>query len=70
MHRAELPARLGGDAGVLALGVDDQDGAVGREQVRDDGADALAGAGRGQRDQMGRTVVAQEPAGVGIAPNK
>ena len=34
-----------GDARVLAFGVDAEDGALGREQVRDDGADALAGSG-------------------------
>lgn len=46
MDRAEGFSGAAGDFGILALGVDADYRAIGRQQVRDDGADALAGARR------------------------
>ncbi len=48
----------GGDGAILALGVDDDGRARPGQQVRDDDADALAGAGR--RDRQERAVAAEE----------
>lgn len=61
MDRPEALAGAGGDAGVLALGVDTQDGAVGVEQVRQDDADALARARRREGQEVARAVVAHQP---------
>ena len=70
MDRPEPLPGFPGDPGILALGVDDQDGALRRQQVGDDGADAFPGPCRGERDQMGRAVIAQQPPGVRIAPDQ
>jgi len=54
-HR--LPHRappLGGDRAILALGVDDDRPARPGQQVGDDDADALAGAGRRESSGAGR----------------
>ena len=59
-----------GDPSVLALGVDDQNRAFRRKQVRDHGADAFPGPRWGERNEMGRAVIAQEPPGVRIAPDQ
>ena len=52
MDRTEAGARSAGDPGVLALGVDADDRAVDRQQIRDERADALAGAGGGDGQQV------------------
>ncbi len=70
MDRSEPPPGFPGDPGILALGVDDQDRAFRRQQVRDDGANAFPGPCRGEGDQMGRTVIAQQPSGVRVAPDQ
>ncbi len=57
------------DPRVLALWVDDQDGALHGQRVRDDGADAFPGPCRGEGDQMGGSVITQQPSGVRIAPD-
>jgi hypothetical protein len=56
MGRPVVGAHLACDANVLALGVDDQHRARAQQQVGDHRADALAGAGGGQRQQMRGTV--------------
>ncbi|GAA3277997.1 hypothetical protein GCM10020258_60190 [Sphingomonas yabuuchiae] len=70
MNRAELAALARGDAGVLALGVD----ADGRErifeQVGDDRADALAGAGGRDRQQMRGTGIAHRLARLQVAADQ
>ncbi len=64
LERVEAPnlalgrARPGGDAGILPFGVDADHRAVEGQQIGNDGADALAAAGRGHRQQMGRTAIA------------
>jgi hypothetical protein len=68
MDRAELLAGAAGDLGIFALGVDADHGAVGGEQVGDDGSHALAGARRCHRQQMGRAVIAQELSGLPSRP--
>ena len=70
MDGAEAVAGATSDAGVLALGVDADDGAIGGEEVGDDGADALAGAGRRHGEEMGRTVITEQLAGVGVAADE
>lgn len=57
VDRPELLAGAAGDLGVLALGINADHGAVGGEQVRDDGSHALAGPGGCHRQQMGRAVI-------------
>ncbi|WCP16306.1 hypothetical protein sphantq_04802 (plasmid) [Sphingobium sp. AntQ-1] len=75
-ERVEAPdlaahgARPGGDAGVLALGVDADHRAVEGQQIGDDGAHALAAAGWGHRQQMGRTAIAQQLARFGRATDE
>ncbi len=60
----------GGDAGVLALGIDAEDRAIGGQKVGDDGAHALARAGRGDGQKMGLAGVAEELATLAIfTPN-
>ena len=51
-----------GDDGIFALRVDHQHAALGGEQVGNDGADALAGAGRGDGDQVRRAAIAEQAA--------
>ena len=46
MNLAEAVARASGDPGVFAFGIDADHGAIGGQQVRNDRADALAGARR------------------------
>jgi len=70
VDRPEAPPGLSGDPRVLALGVDHQHRAVRRQQVGDHRADALARPCRGQRQQMGRTVIAQETTGLGVAADQ
>lgn len=62
MDRPEASALARGDAGVLALGVDANDGEGIFEQVGDDGADALAAAGGCDRQQVSGAGIAQQPA--------
>ena len=66
MDRAEPAAGLVRGAGVLAFGIGADGAAVGCEQVRDDGADALAGSGWGEAEKVGRAVVAQQPAWLAV----
>src|SRR3546814_2698717 len=70
MDRAEFGAMAGGDAGVLALGVDADDRAGIVEQVRDDRAHALAGARRRDRQQMGGAGIAQQLARLAITADE
>ena len=70
MDRSEPPPGFPGDPGILTLGVDDQDRAFRCQQVRDDGADAFPGPCRGEGDQMGGTVIAQQPTRMRIAPDQ
>ena len=70
MSGAKPPPGLPGDPGILALGVDDQDGAVHAQKVRDHRPDAFPGPCRGEGDQMGGTVIAQQPTGPRIAPDQ
>src|SRR3546814_12331969 len=67
MDRAEASAIVGGDTRVLALGVDADDRAGIVEQVGDDGAHALAGARRRDRQQMGGAGIAQRLARFAVA---
>ncbi|CLP53059.1 Uncharacterised protein [Mycobacterium tuberculosis] len=60
MNRAELFAGAAGDPGILSLGVDADDGAIGGQQIGDDGSDALAGSRRRHGQQMGRPVISHE----------
>src|SRR3546814_17654584 len=60
MDRAELRAMAGGNAGILARGVDADDRTGIVEQIGNDGPHALAGARRRDRKQMGGTGVAQQ----------
>ncbi len=59
-----------GDAGVLALGIDDDHRAVGGEQIGQDGADALAGAGGSQGEEVGGTGIAQEAPPLPVAADQ
>ena len=61
-HRPEAPAGTGGDAGVLPLRIDAHHRARGGQQVGQDGADALAGAGGGEGEEVGGAGVAQRRA--------
>ncbi len=70
MDRAESLAGAACDPGIFALGVDADHGAVGGEQIRNDRADALAGSGRGHRQQMRRAVIAQELPGLAVAADQ
>ena len=70
VDRAEGLAGAAGNPGIFALGVDADHGAVGREQVGDDGSHALAGARRCHRQQMGRAVIAQELSGFAVAADQ
>ena len=70
MGGAKPPPGFPGDPGILALGVDDQDRAFRRQQVRDHGADAFPGPCRREGDQVGRAVIAQQPSGVRIASDQ
>ena len=61
------PRPAGGcDAGVLALGIDAEDRAIGGQKVGDDGAHALARAGRGDGQKMGLAGVAEKLATLAI----
>src|SRR3546814_9226407 len=70
MDRAEACAIVGGDTRVLALGVDADDRAGIVEQVGDDGAHALAGARRRDRQQMGGAGIAQRLARFAVAADQ
>src|SRR3546814_1270856 len=70
MDRAELRAMAGGDAGILALGVDADDRTGIVEQIGNDGPHALAGARRRDRQQMGGTGVAQQLARFAITADQ
>src|SRR3546814_20929849 len=70
MDRAEACAIVGGDTRVLALGVDADDRAGIVEQVGDDGAYALAGARRRDRQQMGGAGIAQRLARFAVAADQ
>jgi len=70
MDRSEPPPGFPGDPCILALGVDDQYRAFRCQQVGDHGADAFPGPCRGEGDQMGRAVIAQQPPGARIAPDQ
>lgn len=70
MDRPELAALARGDAGVLALGVDADDRERIFEQVGNDRADALAGAGGRDRQQMGGTGIAHRLAGFHVAADQ
>ncbi len=58
-HAAEARAPAGGQLPVLALDVVDDRGARPGEQGRDDQADALAGPGRRETQNMFRAIMAQ-----------
>src|SRR4051812_47378932 len=66
MDWAEPAAGLVRGAGVLAFGIGADGAALGREQVRDDGADALAGSGWGEAEKVSWTVVAQQLARLAV----
>ena len=70
MDRSEPPPGFPGDPGIFALGVDDQDRAFRRQQVRDDGADTFPGPCWRESDQVGRTIIAQQQSGVRVAPDQ
>ncbi len=70
MDRSEPPPGFPGDPGIFALGVDDQNRALRRQQVGDHGADAFPCPRRGEGDQMGGTIIAQQPSGVRVAPDQ
>lgn len=59
IDRSEPFAGATGDPGILALRVDADDGAIGGEQIGDDGTDTLAGSGRGNGHQMRGAVISQ-----------
>jgi hypothetical protein len=70
MNRAEPLARLARDLRILALGVDHQHRAFGQQEVRDHRANAFARAGGGEGQQMRRAVIAQQLAGIEVAPDQ
>jgi hypothetical protein len=70
MNRAEALARLARDLRILALGVDHQHRAFGQQEVRDHRADTLARAGGGEGQEVRRAVIAQQLAGIEVAPDQ
>ena len=60
--RAEGAPPAGGDSGVFAFGIDHEHGAVGDQEIWDDGADALAGARRRDRQQVAWAGVIEQGA--------
>ena len=70
MDCAELAALARGDAGVLAFGVDADDRERIFEQIGDDRADTLAGAGGCDRQQMGGTSIAHRLTGFHVAADQ
>jgi hypothetical protein len=59
MNRPELLSRAARDPGVLSLGIDADHRTLGRQQIGNDGAHALACSCRRHGQQMGRSVIAQ-----------
>ncbi len=65
-HGTEAATGAGGDTGIFSLGVHADDRAVGEQQIGQHGADALAGAGGRDGEQVCRAGIAQQrtpPAG-------
>ena len=60
MNRAERFALAKRHTGILTLGVNAHDRPVCGEQIGNDRADALARARRGNGDEMGRAVIAEQ----------
>ena len=70
MNRAELAPLARGDADVLTLGVDADYREWVFQQVGDDRADALAGPGGCDRQQVGGTGIAHRLAGLHVAADQ
>lgn len=68
-NRPERPALAQRHAGILTFAVNADNGAIGSEQIRDDRADALARSRWGNRDKLGRAVIAEQPA-KGVPPDQ
>jgi hypothetical protein len=66
MDRSEPTAGGVRDAGVVALRIDAEHRALSGEEVGNDGADALAGSGWGEGEEVGRSVIVQERAGLAV----
>lgn len=70
MDLADTPAGAARDTGVLALGIDADDGAIESQEVWQDGADTLARVGGGDGDKVSGTVLAEQPAALFAAADE